>query len=789
MEISTNWLKDYVDLKDINLDDLAVKLTKSGINVEEVIKNKLNNLVIGEVLSCEKIIDSDHLSLCKVDIGKDKIQIVCGAPNVRKGLKVIVALEGAILPNNFVIKKSIIKGYESNGMLCAMYELGLEEKTKENYDKGITELENNAKVGEDVVEYLALDDILYKLDLNPNRNIDCTNHIGFAYEVASVLGKKVTMPSILTKPIKDNINNYFNLKVDTANCYLYYAKMVKDVKVGEAPDFIKNRLKSAGMRSINNVVDISNYVMLEYGQPLHFFDKNKLGNKIVVRMATPNEKIVTLDEKERVLSNEDIVITDSEKPVCLAGVMGGLNTDVTEDSKDILIEAAIFNPLNIRYTSINLDLRSEASVRYERGLNYEYTYLAIERACHLLEKYASGKVLEGTVVYDHIKKDKKVAAVTKNEVNSLLGMELTNNDIEEKLTNLGFPYTKDKDTYTVTIPNRRLDVESHSSDLIEEIGRLYGYEKINSYLPVTSTKRGEYKGKVEYIKLIKDRLQSLGLDEVNTYTLISNEEDKIFDYTDKKRIALLKPMSLDKAIIRRSIIPSLLKVIDYNKARNAKDIMIYELANVYYDEEIEETKIAIALNGNYLDNNWNNIKVTNDFYLAKGIVENILNYLGYKNRFNFIPSTVSSLHPGISADIILDKENVGFVGKVHPSIRKDDVFVIEMSLNKIINKIVKPIKHKESSKYPSIIKDMAFIVNTDIIAEDIQKEIKKVGGRLVTDVNVFDIYIKNEKEKSIAYSITFSDNTKTLNDEEIMVIFNNIIVAVEKKFNAILRNK
>ncbi|MBO5376699.1 MAG: phenylalanine--tRNA ligase subunit beta, partial [Bacilli bacterium] len=557
MAISMNWVKDYVDLTDVDLKDLAKKITDSGVNVEKVVKSELNNLVVGHVLECEMHPDSDHLHVCQVNVGKETLQIVCGAHNVRKDLKVIVSLPGAILPGNFEIKKSTIRGVESNGMICALSEIGLEEETPENRAKGIYELPADVEPGTDVVKYLGLDDTVYELDLNPNRNIDCTNHIGFAYEVASVLGKKVTLPDITTKPIKDSVKKHFNLKIDTPNCTMYNAKMVTDVVIKESPDFIKNRLIAAGMRPINNVVDISNYVMLEYGQPLHFFDKDKLGDKIVVRMAGDNEIIKTLDKKERTLTSEDIVITDGEKPVCIAGVMGAENTEVDENTKNILIESAIFNSYNVRYTSLRLDLRSEASLRYERGLNYENTNLAIERACHLLEKYADGKVLSDTVTYDNVEKKTKIAKVTKEDVNTVLGLNMTDEDIKNSLNNLGFNYEyKDKE-YVVEIPNRRLDVEAHKQDLIEEIGRLYGYDKIVSTLPTGVTKRGNYIGNVGIRKLISKRLRSLGLNECRTYTLVSDEENEMFTYDRKESVPLLRPMSSDKKVIRQTLIPSL----------------------------------------------------------------------------------------------------------------------------------------------------------------------------------------------------------------------------------------
>ena len=791
MAISMNWVKEYVDLKNVDLKELATKITNAGVNVEHVIQNNLNNLVIGEVLECELIPDT-HLHKCIVNTGKDKRQIICGAPNVRKGLKVIVSLPGAILPGGFEIKESVIRGYESKGMICALSELGLEEDTPENHAKGIHELPSDAKVGEDVVKYMGLDDTIYELDLNPNRNIDCTNHIGFAYEVASVLGKKVTLPDTSTKPIKDSINKHFSLEIDTPNCTMYNAKMVKDVVIQESPDFIKNRLIAAGMRPINNVVDISNYIMLEYGQPLHCFDKDKLGNKIKVRMAGDNETIVTLDKKERVLTSEDIVITDGIKPVCIAGVMGGENTEVDQNTKNILIESAIFNSYNVRYTSLRLDLRSEASLRYERGLNYEYTSMAIERACHLLEKYAGGKVLSDTIVYDSIDKKEKVAKVTLDDVNKTLGLSMTDEDVKKSLKNLGFSFKESKGVYTVKIPNRRLDVEPHKQDLIEEIGRLYGYDKIESVLPTIPDRAGKYAGSVQIRKLISKRLRSLGLNECRTYTLVSDEENNIFKYNRHEQIDLNRPMSSDKKVIRQTLIPSLLNTYEYNKSRNVKDVMIYEIANTYYDKTEEDTKIAILMKGNYISNSWNNEKIKVDFYLLKGILENVLDYLGYRNRYHLEEAVIDGMHPGICAEVALDREPIGYLGRVHPSISKDDIFVLEISMTKLADKKIKPIKYKEISKYPSIVKDLAFITKKDVTSGVVEDTIKKAGGKLLTNIDVFDVYTGEnvkEDEKSIAYSLTFSDPTRTLNDEEVMTIFNRIIEDVSKKHNAVLRDK
>ena len=789
--ISLEWLNDYVDIANIDPKELAEKITEAGVNVEKITTNHINNLIIGEVVECENHPDSDHLHICKLNIGNDILQIVCGAPNVRKGLKVIVAQVGSVLPGNFEIKKGTIRGVESNGMLCALYELGLEEKTEENYNKGIHELNIDAPVGEDPFKYLNLDTTLYELDIHKHRNNDCFYHIGFAYEVAAILNKKVKLPDLTINPINDNINNYFSLKVETKKCPYYLAKMVKDVEIKESPEFIKKRLIDAGMRPINNVVDISNYVMLEYGQPLHFFDKNKLGNNIVVRDAFDDEKIITLDEKERILNHNDIVITDGTKSVAIAGVMGGLNTDVDENTKDILIESAIFDGVSIRYTSNKLNLKSEASIRYGKGLNYEYTSDAIERACHLLEKYAGAKVLSGIVKYDNIDKTPKVVTFDSNEVNKMLGINISKENMEKEFDRLGFAYELNNDTFTVTIPNRRLDIEANVNDIAEEIGRLYGYHNLIGTHPRLDLKKGEYKGDLKLRKDVSKHMRSLNLNEVKTYTLVSPEMAKLFNYENKEKAILPNPMSIDKSVVRTTLIPSLINIYEYNKARKVNDILIYEISKTYDKEYKEDVKLSILMKGNYISNDWMNSKIKVDFYLIKGIIENVLNYLGFKNRYSFDKELINNLHNGISASISVDREKIGIIGRIHPAIIKDEVYVCEISLTKL-NKPIKPIKYKESSKYPEIVKDAAFVVNKDILSKDIVECIKKAGGRLLTNVDVFDVYIGEnvkENEKSIAYTFTFKDENRTLNDEEVNVVFRNIIDKVTEKFNAKLRDK
>ena len=790
--ISLNWVKDYIDLDGEDLIELADKVTKAGINIEGVITNHIDNLVIGEVVDCIDHPDSDHLHVCKVNIGKEIVQIVCGAPNVRSGIKVIVALPGAILPGNFEIKSGKIRGEESNGMICALFEIGLEEKNEETYAKGIEELSSDAPVGEDAMKYLGCDDTLYELDVHKHRNNDCYYHIGFAQEIGTVIGRKVHYPEAKYKEIDDNVNNYVELKVDTNRCPFYLGKMVRNVKIGESPEWIKKRIISAGMRPINNVVDISNFVMLEYGQPTHFFDADKLGKTVLVRDAKDNEKITTLDNIERELTSNDIVITDGNNPTCIAGVMGGLNTEVDENTKNIFIESAIFDAFSITKTSTRLNLKSEASKRYGKGLNYEYTIAAMNRCCSLLEEYASGEVLSGEVLHDKVDKTEKSIEVTTDDLNGVLGMDMSDDDVKKQLDKLDFKYEFKDGVFNIIIPRRRLDIEPNKADIAEEIGRLYGYNNLKDTLPEVSTKRGVYVGDVYIRKSITKRLRSLGLNEDRNYTLVTKEQASMFNYDDKEVLVLPNPMSSDKEALRLSLIPSLIQTYEYNKSRKINDINIYEIAKTYDNNYNEDHKVAMLLKGNYINNTVNKVVVKDDFYVLKGIVENLLKYLGFKNRYSFERCEVKELHPGVSARILIDRKPIGIIGKVHPTLVKDELFVAELSMTKLNEFNTKPLKFKEASKYPKIAKDMAFIVKKDISAGEIIDVIKKSGGRLLSTIDIFDVYTGdnvNNDEKSIAFNLVFSDPTRTLSDEEVMEVFNNIINKVTKELNATLRDK
>ena len=788
--ISLNWVGDYIDIKDQDVHELASKITRAGINIEAVVSHHIDGLVIGQIEKISMHPDSDHLHVCQVNIGSEVLQIVCGASNVREGLKVLVATVGAVLPGDFEIKKSKIRGVESSGMMCALFELGLEEKNDENYAKGIHEMDVDAPIGEDPLRYMGLDDTLYDLDIHKHRNNDCYYHIGFAYEIACILNRKVTLPSLEFQTIKDCIDDHFKLTVKTDKCSYYMAREVRNVKIGESPDFIKRRLVAAGMRPINNVVDISNYVMLEFGQPLHFFDKDKLGDTILVRDAKDGEEIVTLDGKMRILDSNDIVITDGKNVVCIAGIMGGESTEVDENTKNILIESAIFDPVRIRYTSKKLELPSEASIRYGKGLSYEYTEMASRRACHLLEKYAGAEVLDHFVLVDHENHKEKKLTFKPEDVDKILGITISEEDMKRELERLDFPYQVKRGKFEVIIPRRRLDIDANVNDIAEEIGRLYGYNNLVSSLPSIPVRRGEYVGDVKYRKMVSRRLRSLGLNEVKTYTLVSPDMACRFHYENKEAVVLPNPMSVDKSVVRTTLIPSLMNVYEYNRARGVENVSIYEIAKTYDKSYQEVSKICGLMSGNYLFNSWkDNIKI--DFYVVKGIVEDLLQYMGYAGRYSFVRSTCDDLHPGVQANVVLDGKNIGIVGKVHPNITKKEIYVFELDLNSLYGKTSK-LKYKEAFKYPSIEKDMAYIMDRDLDVSEVIKTIKKAADKTLQEVSVFDVYegehVASDK-KSIAFSLLFNGVSRTLTDDEVMEVFNKIIDKVLSTHHAELRDK
>ena len=786
MKLSTNFLKDYIDI-DVDVKQLAEDMTRVG-NEYDSASNLINatKLVIGQITECEPHPDSDHLHLCKVNIGTEVLDIVCGAPNARTGLKVIVALDGAVLPEK-TIKKGMIRGQESNGMLCSIAELGLEHKfLKPEDSEGIAELGEDAEIGGDPIKYLQMDDGVIDFELTANRG-DLLSILGMAYEVGAIYDKKVKEVDLKHKESGEDINKTFKTEVKTENCSKLLVKKVENVKIEESPIFIKNRLIASGIRPINNVVDISNYVTLELGQPLHFYDADKLGNKLVVRMAEDGEKLTTLDNVERTLTSEDIVIADATHGVGLAGVMGGLETEVEPDTKNIIIESAIFDSVKVRKTSKKI-VRSEASNRFEKGLDPERTTMAIERACKLLEEYAGGTVVTGTVEYDKTNNKEKEIEITFKNINDVLGTVIPNEEILNVFRKLGFSYKVNGEKIKVTVPTRRLDI-SIKEDLIEEVSRIYGVDNIEGKLPIVPMRKGSY-DKTQ--REIRNKMIALGLKETLTYVLINDKEVNGYTLDKFEPLKLLDPITEDRNTLRYSMIPSLYKVYEYNKAREQKDISIFEIGKGFYKKgEVygEDTKLCVLMSGKYSTGLNNNKTV--DFYVIKGIAEEVLDYLGYSGRYSFMKQEMpKEMHPGQSAMINVNGSNIGMIGKIHPSVTKDDVYVLEINLDELFTKKVGKMKYKEFSKFPSINKDIALVVDKKSVSKDIEKVIKSAGGSLLTNIEVFDVYTGvgvGIDKKSIAYSLTFSDMKKTLTDEEINGLMDKIIDAVSKKCGAELR--
>lgn len=782
MRLSLNFVKDYVDIdENIDVKELAEKMTAVGNEYDEATSLvNATNLVVGEVLTCQMHPDSDHLHLCEVNIGEEVLNIVCGAPNVRTGLKVIVAKVGAELPGGVKIKKGLIRGQESNGMLCSLYEIGIDKKYLSEQEKnGICELPSNAKPGDDPIKVLGLDDKIIDFELTANRG-DLLSILGMAYEISSIYNKEVRVPDLKHNEIEEDVNNEFNLNIETENCSLFLAKKVKDIVIKESPDFIKNRLIACGIRPINNVVDISNYVMLELGQPLHFYDSDNLGDTILVRMAKNGEELVTLDSTKRILNENDIVITNGKEVVGLAGVMGGINTEVENTTKNVLIEAAIFDSVKVRKTS-NKILRSEASNRFEKGLDPNRTYMAIERACRLLEKYANAKVEKGTAIYDKTENKEKKIKIEYEYINNVLGTNISKKDIVDVFKRLKFETDEKENDVLVTVPTRRRDI-SIKEDLVEEVGRIYGVDKIEGKLPMVQMKMGSVD---KTIRKIRHKMCDLGLNETLTYVLINDKDVKKFTTDKFEELKLLDPITEERNTLRYSLIPSLYKVYEYNKARENKDICLFEIGKGFWKKEGvygENQKICVLMTGKYYNKIGFNKQV--DFYDIKGVTEELLDFLGYGGRYSFIvPNEIpKELHPGQTASINVNNDIVGIVGKIHPEVENEDVYVMEINLDKLLNKRVGKMRFKEISKFPTIKKDLAILLDKDIASKEVELKIKKKAGSLLQEIKVFDVYEgKNidKNKRSIAYSLTFGNEKRTLNDDEVNNIMENIISSLE----------
>ncbi|MDY0023352.1 MAG: phenylalanine--tRNA ligase subunit beta [Candidatus Izemoplasmatales bacterium] len=788
MKISLNWLNQYFS-EEINKDKLVDSFNLMSQEVSGL--NKLievDNLVIGYVKKIHKHEDADKLNVCLVDVLDEELQIICGAPNVDEGQKVIVAKVGATLPGNFKIKKAKIRGVESYGMICSLAELGIQEF--DNKELGIYVLGDDAPIGGDPLEYLKLNDYTLELDLTANR-ADLLSIRGVVYDTACMLNLKLNFetPNIKRKNVISPVSIFTKTKASE----VYYGQILENVNIKQSPYWLKSRLIASGIRPINNVVDITNYTMLEYGQPLHAFDYDKIeSDKIIVREAFLGETIITLDGEKRDLIAGDIVITDSKKPIALAGVMGGLETEIDENSKTVLLESAVFDPVKVRKTANRLNLKSESSTRFEKGINPEMTLEALNFACDLLIKYADAIAVGNPSFYNDCTKEEKVITLSLEKLNLVTGYNYTEDIVKDILDRLDFKYKQKGNDFLVTIPSRR-PMDSYQ-DLIEEIVRIHGYDKIPLSLPITPT-QGGLNSKQKTKRQIKDFLTARGFNETKTYSLVSKELAVSFDQKEINTIKILNPLTQEKEYLRHSIIPSLINVLDYNKSRKVNDIFIYEIANTYF-EETEKEKLAILMQGKIDYSSWQRQVQEVDFYHLKGLIEGLFETLKIDiYNFELSKENLKNLHPGISAVVTVNNEEIGFIGKLHPelehSIGVKDIYVCEIELKNIyaITKEMQ-ISYKEVTKYPSIERDIAIMVENSISANSIIDCIRKAAKKTLNNINIFDVYIDNsmKDKKSIAIRLEFMSESRTLETKEVDDQIDKIINSLKTELKAELRS-
>jgi phenylalanyl-tRNA synthetase beta chain len=803
MFVSYKWLQEYVDLTGITAKELADLITKSGIEVEsvEVLNKGAKGVVVGHVLEREQHPNADKLSKCLVDIGEgEPVQIICGAPNVAKGQKVAVAKVGAVLPGNLKIKRAKLRGEESNGMICSLQELGVESKlVPKEYADGIFVFPSDAPVGADALELLNLDDEVLELGLTPNR-ADCLSMIGVAYEVAAILGRDVKLPTIELQESDENVHDYISVRVDAPQDNpLYAGRIVKNVKIGPSPLWMQTRLMAAGIRPHNNVVDITNYILLEYGQPLHAFDYDRLGSKeIVVRRAKAGETIVTLDDTKRTLTEDHLVITNGAEPVALAGVMGGANSEVRDDTTTVFIESAYFTSPVIRKASKDHGLRSEASTRFEKGIDPARTKEALDRAAALMAEYAGGEVVGGIVEVNTLKEKEVTVTITLDRINRVLGTMITKDEVATILTNLQFAFTEDNGTFTITVPSRRRDI-SIEEDIIEEVARLYGYDRLPATLPVAEAKPGKLTPYQAKRRQVRRYLEDVGLFQAITYSLTSEEKATMFALETAEPIRLALPMSEERSVLRQSLLPHLLEVASYNRARQVENVAVYETGAVYLangENELpsEKERLAGVVTGVWHTHLWQGEKKAVDFYVVKGILDGLFELLGLTNRIEYKQAKREHMHPGRTADILLDGKTIGFVGQLHPVVQKEydlkETYVFELALIDLLNAEVEDIRYSPIPRFPSITRDIALVVDENVVAGELQKAIIEAGGELLKEVSIFDVYQGDrlpDGKKSIAFSLRYYDPERTLTDEEVTAVHEKVIQAMEQQFGATLR--
>lgn len=791
MKVSKNWLKEYLNLDALTDEELFQKISTHICEIESYKKMvEATNLTIGQVLTCEEHPNSDHLHVCSVEIRPNEItQIVCGAPNVAAGQKVIVANVGAVLPGDFKIKPSKIRGVESNGMLCSLQELGIEEKyIDEAFKSGIQILGEDAEVGGCPLAYLGFDDTIIDLDLTSNRS-DLLSIEGVAFDLGAALDQPIA--TILPQLEEEEEQNPITLEITSKDCYQYHARFLRNIQIVESPQWLKAKLIACGIRPINNVVDITNYVLLEMGQPLHAFDADQLGHHIIVRNAEAGEKLITLDTIERTLQPTDLVIANEQGPVCLAGVMGGLSSEVEATTVNVVLEAAQFDPICIRRTSSRLGLKSESSIRFERKVDAQRVERALDYATQLLTELAGAKVLKGVTSSINKIFEPKTVAITTAKINSVLGTNYTDEVVSSIFDRLAYSYDQQGPIYQISIPSRRMDLEASCQDIIEDVARMNGYDSIPTTLEASGSLGGlTYKQK--RVRAIRKFFSSIGFNETVTYSLTAKKNLNLYTLEEKPEIGILMPMTEEKAVMRQSLLNGVLEAIAYNKARKVENISFFEIGSTY-STEAETLKLAVATTGLYTSHLWRGQKQVSDFYVLKGILDTFFEKMNVKAVYK--PSQeLSTFHPGRTAAIYIEGVKVGIIGELHPRFSKEigvpGTVALEIDLTSFIE-TKSSFDYKLLNKFPFVTRDLAIVVQKDIPSEDILDLIRQTARKNLVALELFDVYTGEnvgKDEKSLAIKLTLEDTSKTLESADVDKIIKSVLDRLDFTFKAHLRD-
>ena len=805
MKVSYQWLQEYLDL-DVAPQDLAEKIARTSVDINDVysLSDGLKKIVVGEVVKCENHPDSDHLHVCQVDVGEEEpIQIVCGAPNVQEGKKVIVALHGARIADNQKIKRGKIRGVESNGMLCALQEIGFSDKiAPKDYEDGIYFLPDDAKNGDPVFKYLGMDDTIIDTDVTPNRG-DMLSIYGNVNDIAAFYGLKSHFKEVAIKEEgTEKTADLLQAEIaDTKIAPTYKLRVIKGVKIAESPLWLQIRLWNSGIRPVNNVVDVTNYILLKYGQPLHSYDYDQLsGKNFGVRHANEGEKFVTLDGDEQTLKANDIVVTVDDQPVALAGTMGGEGTAVSDDTTTVALEAAIFDPVMVRKQARRLDLHSESSMRFERGINPATVETALNEAAEMIKELAGGTITAGIVTGSEAPAVDTPIKLSLAKINHVLGTSLTMEQVTDIFDRLAFAYTVgDDDQLTVIAPARRWDI-SLAADLYEEIARIYGYDNLPSTLPTMTRNRGGLTPRQRFIRASRHDLEGMGLTQAISYSLTTVEKAKQFQIKPlAEPMKLDFPMSSDHVATRMNIVSGLLNDIAYNVARNVDNVALYEEGRVFLpmgdERPVEQEHLAAAVTGQMVANSWNKKDQPVDFFQLKGIVERYLKNMGIAGKITYVPtSDRPEMHPGRTADIMVDDQLVGFIGQVHPQTAKEykipETYVFELNLELLLAAPKIENEYTPISKYPSITRDIALLVDDDVENATIVEAIKQKGGAYLKDIHLFDVYAGSHLpagKKSLAYTLTYQDDKGTLTEDQVNAAFDKVTAYLQDKVDAEIR--